>query len=193
MSSRAPPRSRPRVLTAFVTGAGAVAALDPWNAWPAFFVHRVASLTPGSGPTTIAAHERVPAFSPAICYEIIFPGAVTSRTGARPAWLVNVTNDAWFGESPGPHQHFAQARFRAVEEGLPVVRVANSGVSGVVDPLGRVVTRSELFTATVLDARLPRALPPTPYAELGDGPVLALLVLTSVAAALLRRRERSRA
>ena len=106
---------------------------------------------------------------------------------------MNVTNDAWFGESPGPHQHFAQARFRAVEEGLPVVRVANSGVSGVVDPLGRVVTRSELFTATILDARLPRALPPTPYAELGDGPVLALLVLTSVAAALLRRRERSRA
>jgi apolipoprotein N-acyltransferase len=150
------------------------------------YVNRIASLTPGTGPATIAVHAGVPPFSPAICYEIIFPRAVTSATGARPEWIVNVTNDAWFGDSPGPYQHFVHARFRAVEEGLPVVRVANAGISGVVDPFGRIVAMSGLFTRTALATRLPLAAAPTPYALLGDAPVLGLIVLTAIAAAIRR-------
>ena len=80
----------------------------------------------------------LPPFSPLICYEVIFPGAVIDATN-RPDWLLNVTNDGWFGRSPGPYQHFASARFRAVEEGLPLARAANTGITAMVDPFGRVV------------------------------------------------------
>ena len=108
-----------------------------------------------------------PRFLPLICYEIVFPGAIVPPDD-RPGWLLNVTNDAWFGISPGPYQHFQQARARAIEEGLPLVRAANNGISAVVDPLGRVIQHLSLGTEGVLDSQLPRPLEPTIYARLGD-------------------------
>ena len=151
-----------------------------------------AKLTPGSvdfsrgpGPRTLTL-PGLPPFSPLVCYEVIFPGAVT-QPGARPAWLLNVTNDAWFGISSGPYQHFASARMRAVEEGLPLVRAANTGISGVVDAYGRVVTSLELGTEGVVDSTLPVALVrPTIYARAGDWIAFGIGVLLVVGAIALR-------
>ena len=125
------------------------------------------------------------------CYEAIFPAAVVPRgvpAGTRPGLILNVTNDAWFGNTPGPHQHFAQARLRAVEEGLPLVRAANTGISGIVDAYGRVTAATRLGTETVLDGGLPAALAqPTLFVRWGNA-ILAGLLLLSLAAALLGRR-----
>jgi apolipoprotein N-acyltransferase len=134
-----------------------------------------------------------PNFLPLVCYEIIFPGDAVPRSGEtgwfyrhfgrylgwptvtgageRPGWLLNLTNDGWFGASAGPYQHFQQARVRAIEEGLPLVRAANSGISAVIDPLGRIVKSLPLGSVGVLDAPLPQPIAPTPYARLGDRPV----------------------
>jgi apolipoprotein N-acyltransferase len=97
-----------------------------------------------------------------ICYEIIFPGRIENEK-KRPQWIVNVTNDAWFGASTGPYQHLYQARIRAVEEGLPVMRAANTGISAVIDPFGRVLAQLDLGQTGALDHGLPRALPVTFY------------------------------
>lgn len=110
----------------------------------------------GPGPTTLALPGLPPA-SPLICYEIIFPGQVVDPV-ERPGWILNVTNDAWFGDSSGPRQHFVSARLRAVEEGIPVIRVANTGISGVIDGYGRVLSRIELGESGVLDVPLPKAV-----------------------------------
>jgi apolipoprotein N-acyltransferase len=117
---------------------------------------------------------RAPNFAPLVCYEIIFPGEAVPR-GERAEWMLNLTNDGWFGISPGPYQHFQQARLRAIEEGLPVVRAANTGISAVVDPLGRVVRALPLGTEGVLDSGLPRPLPATLYARFGDVPTAVLV------------------
>ena len=119
-----------------------------------------------------------PAFAPLICYEAIFSGRVTGEDG-RPDWLLNITNDAWFGTSTGPYQHLHQARVRAVEEGLPLVRAANTGVSAVVDGYGRIKTSLPLNTAGVIDNPLPVALKQTPYSSYGGFSliVVALMIL----------------
>ncbi|HET7884756.1 MAG TPA: apolipoprotein N-acyltransferase [Bradyrhizobium sp.] len=115
-----------------------------------------------------------PRMLPLICYEAIFPGDVVER-GDRPGWIVNLTNDGWFGISTGPYQHLQQARLRAIEQGLPLVRAANTGISAVIDPLGRVVAQLGLGLEGVLDSRLPAAIAPTPYARTGDIPIAILL------------------
>lgn len=133
--------------------------------------------TAGAQRQTLTVPGAPPA-APLICYEIIFPGAVLPP-GPRPGWLVNVTDDSWFGDTPGPDQHFLQARVRAVEEGLPLVRAANSGISAIVDGHGRVIASLGLGHSGVVDGDLPVALPPTPYARFGDLIFALLLVLTA--------------
>jgi apolipoprotein N-acyltransferase len=131
----------------------------------------------------------LPPVAATICYEAIFPGEVLPG-GLRPGLILNVTNDAWFGDTPGPRQHFAQARLRAVEEGLPLVRAANTGVSAVIDPYGRVLRALPLGVEGVLDSSLPRSIPPTIFARWGDRLFGALLVCCGVAALIARRSRR---
>jgi apolipoprotein N-acyltransferase len=128
-----------------------------------------------------------PRMLPLICYEIIFPGAVVP-SGERPGWLLNVTNDAWFGISSGPYQHFQQARVRAIEEGLPLVRAANNGISAVVDPVGRIVAELTLGTEGVLDSSLPRAAAPTIYARFGDS--IAIMMIAAFLTIVMRYRSK---
>jgi apolipoprotein N-acyltransferase len=118
----------------------------------------------GLGPRTLT-HAYLPPFSPLVCYEVIFPSRVTASP--RPEWMVNVTNDAWYGISPGPFQHLAHAQYRAIEEGLPMVRVAQTGISAVVDSYGRIVTASGLNGAANLESLLPTPAPRTVYSSLG--------------------------
>ncbi|MCC2098985.1 MAG: apolipoprotein N-acyltransferase, partial [Hyphomicrobiales bacterium] len=125
---------------------------------------RLTLTVPGAGP-----------FAPLICYEIVFPGQVVAP-GIRPGWMLNLTNDTWFGDTPGPYQHFLQGRIRAVEEGLPLVRAANSGVSAIVDAYGRVTHELGLDRRGTIDGVIPSAAPPTPYARFGDW-IFAILML----------------
>lgn len=120
---------------------------------------------------------------PLICYEAIFPRDTHSI--ARPDWLLQITNDAWFGTLSGPQQSLAQARFRAIETGLPMVRAANTGISAVTDARGEVQAFLPLGQAGSLVARLPRALAPTPYVRSGERGVLAFLSLLALCAGLL--------
>jgi apolipoprotein N-acyltransferase len=122
---------------------------------------------------------------PLICYEAIFPGNVAARDD-RPGWIVNLTNDGWFGISTGPYQHLQQARLRAIEEGLPLVRAANTGISAVIDPMGRIVARLGLGVEGVLDSSLPSALAPTIYARNGDIP--AAIMIAAAVIFVIRRR-----
>jgi apolipoprotein N-acyltransferase len=134
---------------------------------------------PGPGRTTLRV-AGLPAASPLICYEAAFPGRATAA-GDRPDWLVNITNDAWFGRSSGPYQHLAMARMRAVEEGLPLVRAANTGISVVTDAHGRIRARLGLGRAGTLDAMLPGALPEPSFARRHD-PLVLMGLLVAVAA-----------
>jgi apolipoprotein N-acyltransferase len=130
-----------------------------------------------------------PPFAPLICYEIIFPGAVLA-TGLRPGWLLNLTNDTWFGDTPGPYQHFLQGRVRAVEEGLPLVRAANSGISGIVDSYGRVVSSLGLGAAGIINGNIPEAVALTFYARARDSLFLGFWLVCLVAASIARGRRR---
>jgi apolipoprotein N-acyltransferase len=127
----------------------------------------------------------LPPVGPLVCYEAIFPGEVTASP--RPGVLLNVTNDAWFGDSSGPRQHFEAARMRAVEEGLPLARAAGNGISAIVDPYGRVLDRLDLNRRGIVEGGLPRALAPTPFARFGNAVALALAALSMAAGFALGR------
>lgn len=129
----------------------------------------------GKGPVTLD-WPGLPPISPLVCYEGIFPSLAASNE-RRPAMLLNLTNDAWFGVSSGPHQHFHMSRARAVEQGVPLVRVANTGITAVTDALGRVIAYLPLNTKQFIDVSLPMAGPATVYGQYGDSIVWVLMVL----------------
>lgn len=138
----------------------------------------------GTGPEILQSKTVLP-FLPLICYEAIFPQSVA---GPRPEWLVQITNDAWFGERAGPYQHLAQTRVRAIEQGLPLARAANTGISAMIDPLGRITASLPLGVDGFLDVPLAKPLPPTLLARVGQWPVIGLIFLALLAGILFNRR-----
>jgi apolipoprotein N-acyltransferase len=145
--------------------------------------------TPGPFPQPISP-PGIPRVQPLICYESLFPG-FTGRGASRPAWIVNVSNDAWFGRTSGPWQHLNLASYRAIEEGLPLVRATPTGVSAMVDGYGRTRARLGLGQRGVLDAKLPAALAPTPYSRWGDSPFWIFCAGGLACASGVRRKRRA--
>jgi len=191
---------RPRNALMALEGAGPpVAEYDKWHlvpfgeyqpAWANIGIQLVpgGGFAPGPGPRTLHV-PGLPAVGPLICYEAIFPAEVVDEAD-RPDWLVNVTNDAWFGNSTGPRQHLAAARMRAVEEGLPLLRAANTGISAGFDAFGRELARLGMNRAGVLVIKLPGRLPPTPFARYGLLLPGGLAILALLAAGVATRRAR---
>ncbi|MGH1356105.1 MAG: apolipoprotein N-acyltransferase [Thalassovita sp.] len=137
----------------------------------------------GPGPRLLDLGPEIGKALPLICYEAVFPNDILAAPD-QPALLLQITNDAWFGTFSGPYQHLAQARLRAIEQGLPLARAANTGVSAMIDPLGRVTAQIPLGQAGFVDAVLPKPGHPTLYRQTGDWAVLALSWLLLVASAL---------
>ncbi|NBE07691.1 apolipoprotein N-acyltransferase [Rhodobacter sp. CCP-1] len=150
--------------------------LYDWFGLVAFAAQQGNGYSPGPGPAVLDLGGDLGKVLPLICYEVIFPQDVRAAP-ERADWMLQITNDAWFGTWSGPFQHMAQARLRAIEQGLPLVRVANTGVTAVVDARGRVLDQLPFGEPGYLDAPLPGALPPTVYARWGDGPVILLIGL----------------
>lgn len=137
--------------------------------------HGMVDFSAGSGPQTITA-PFLPAFSPLVCYEAIFPGQVVN-SDILPRLMINVTNDAWYGNTSGPYQHFSMTRMRAVEQGIPLIRAANTGISGVIDAYGRVVAHTKLGETTTLDSYLPQDLKQgTTFSKIGLKTILLIVV-----------------
>lgn len=134
----------------------------------------------GTGPQLIQS-DTLPPFQALICYEAIFPNEMLPLS-KRPAWLLHITNDAWFGTYSGPYQHLAQARARAIEQGLPLARSANTGISAMIDPWGRVLQSLPLGVSGYLDAALPKPRPATAYAQFGDWIALILGAIMTILA-----------
>ncbi|HEY5070870.1 MAG TPA: apolipoprotein N-acyltransferase [Caulobacteraceae bacterium] len=150
------------------------------------FVHVGGGFAPGPRPRPLRI-EGLPAAQPLICYESLFPGFTrqgAALSGVRPAWIVNVSNDAWFGTGSGPRQHLNLASYRAIEEGLPMVRATPTGISAVIDAFGRVAPGKALGIGAfgVIDAPLPPALPPTLFSRFGDAPFFLMLILSAACA-----------
>jgi apolipoprotein N-acyltransferase len=199
-SMRFDERRRPRNSLFALTDGGVIADIyDKWHLVPfgeyvpdwlplPIMVLPGDGFAPGPGPRTLDV-PGLPPVGVLICYEAIFPGQVVAPND-RPAWLVNVTNDAWFGNSSGPRQHLSAARMRAVEEGLPLMRAANTGITAAFDARGHELGRIGMLTAGTLVVALPPALPPTLFAQLG----LWLPLITSSVAlglGLMARRNTS--
>ncbi|WP_419903073.1 apolipoprotein N-acyltransferase [Kiloniella sp.] len=155
---------------------GEYAPLRDWLPFIEKLTAGSSDFSPGPGPLTMSL-PGVPPMSALVCYEIIFPGAVVDAFN-RPEWILNLTNDGWFGISSGPYQHLGMAQLRAVEEGIPVIRVANTGISASIDAYGRVVESVELGVAGILDTGLPKKTPSsTVFSRIGNFSVLFLMVL----------------
>jgi apolipoprotein N-acyltransferase len=134
----------------------------------------------------------LPPVVPLVCYEIVFSGEVMpdgfNRSANRKGLFLNLTNDGWFGHTPGPYQHLAQARLRSIEEGLPMVRAANTGISAVIDPYGRILASLPLGVADVLDSPLPQAIAPTLFSRFGTYTSASVWLIALMGAVGLRRR-----
>ncbi|AHJ67403.1 Apolipoprotein N-acyltransferase [Granulibacter bethesdensis] len=193
---------RPRNSLIAMDGQGGVQDFyDKWHlvpggefapGWLPFAVQLVpgGGFVPGPGPRTLDL-PGLPPFAPLICYEAIFPAQIVNEI-QRPAWIVNITNDAWFGQSTGPHQHLAAVRMRAVEEGLPIMRAANTGITVGYDAYGHQVARMNQGQAGFLLVRLPGPLAPTFFSRYGLI-VPALLTIMLLLAAIICGRHKIRA
>jgi apolipoprotein N-acyltransferase len=147
-------------------------------------VHMPDDFTAGAAPAPLTA-DGLPPFQPLICYEALFPGFTSQaarRAGVRPSWIVNVSNDAWFGLTSGPLQHLNLASYRAIEEGIPIVRATPTGVSAVIDSRGRIMPQAQLGPgrAGYIDADLPHELKPTLYSRVGDALFASMLLVSAV-------------
>jgi apolipoprotein N-acyltransferase len=158
-----------------------------WFGLSAFAAQHGAGYTAGPGPKLLDFGPVMGRALPLICYEAVFPQDVNAAP-ERPDWLLQITNDAWFGTLSGPFQHADQARMRAIEQGLPLIRVANTGVTAVYDARGRELAALPFGTEGHLDAALPAALGPTSFSRFGSWPILVLLA--GLALALIRRGPR---
>lgn len=147
----------------------------------------LAGFDPGPGPRLLDGLPGGPA-APLICYEAVFPRHLLGLPD-RPGWVLQITNDAWFGRVAGPHQHLAQARFRAIEFGLPVVRAANTGISAVIDARGTMRAHLPLGQAGTVEAALPAPLPATGFARRGEAPLALLLALVLAGLTVVRFRR----
>jgi apolipoprotein N-acyltransferase len=170
-------RDRPRNALFAIVGDGRIAGIyDKWHLVPfgeyqPDWIPIGIQVVPGGGfargPGPVTLHiPGVPPVGPLICYEAIFPGQVVDEND-RPDWMVNVTNDAWFGTSTGPRQHLAAARLRAVEEGLPLLRAANTGITAAFDSKGHEITRIQMERAGFRTVTLPGKLSRTVFARFG--------------------------
>src|SRR5690606_31624218 len=156
-------------------------------------VHMPEDFTAGPEPLPMALPGQAPV-QPLICYEGLFPrftGEAAARTGVRPRWILNVSNDSWFGATSGPLQHLNLASYRAIEEGLPMVRATPTGVSAGIEARGRIVPgqRLGLNVEGAIAARLPPAAPATPYSRFGEAAFVAMLLISLLAAASARIRR----
>jgi apolipoprotein N-acyltransferase len=149
--------------------------------------HVIGTFDFGVSPRPLLGIPGLPPTLPLICYEAIFPGALV-QGAERPGVMVNVTNDGWFGNTTGPRQHLHQARVRAVEEGVPIIRAANNGVSAAFDGYGRPLGRIDLDVRGVIDVPLPTALQPPPYARFGDSIFFTIWLLGGVILGRVVRR-----
>ena len=159
-----------------------------WFGLVAFAAQEGNGYSAGAGPAVLDLGPKLGKVLPLICYEAVFPQDLLDAP-ARADWILQITNDAWFGEWTGPYQHLAQARLRAIEQGLPFVRVANTGISALIDARGRVVESLPLGEAGYLDVELPGPLPPTPYARFGEWPMVLLLICGAAVLLVAGRRK----
>jgi apolipoprotein N-acyltransferase len=155
---------------------------------------KIQDFSRGEGLKNISLSSSMPPFSPLICYEVAFTGNVIKKSEIETKWILNLTNDAWYLKSSGPFQHLEITRVRAIEEGLPLVRGANSGISAVFDEVGRTIAQTKLFTEEILDFRLPKAKSNgTPFSFWGNIPLitsLLLFIIFSIADFIYIRNDR---